>query len=99
MAAEIKDGIADDLTRAVEGDIATAITFEKLDAALGEGFGGGDDICGFRVAAQRDDWFVLEQEKDVADFFFFAEVDEPPLQAQARGVIYGAELDDRDQMH
>ena len=38
-AAEVEDGIADDLAGAVEGDVAAAVAFEELDAALGEEFG------------------------------------------------------------
>jgi hypothetical protein len=37
---------------------------------------------------------VFKQEEDVADFFFFAEGDELLLQAEARGIVDGAELDD-----
>ena len=77
----------------MEGDVATAVAFEELDTSLGEELGGRNYIRRFRVAAQCDDWRVFEQEKHVADLFFFAEGDELLLQAKARGVINGAELD------
>jgi hypothetical protein len=35
----------------VEGDVAATVAFEEFDAALGEEFGAGDYVCGFRVAA------------------------------------------------
>jgi hypothetical protein len=35
MAAQIEDGIADELAGAVEGDVAAAVAFEEFDAALG----------------------------------------------------------------
>ena len=50
-SAQIEDGIADDLAGAVEGDVAAAVAFEELDAALGKEFGRSDYVCGFRVAA------------------------------------------------
>jgi len=43
------------LAGAVEGDVAAAVAFEELDAALGEEFAGGNDVGGFGVAAQSDD--------------------------------------------
>src|SRR5208282_1174804 len=50
-SAQVKDGIADDLAGAVEGDIAAAVAFEELDAASGKEFGRGNYIGGFCVAA------------------------------------------------
>ncbi len=82
----------------MEGDVAAAVAFEKLDAALGKEFGRGYDVCGFRVAAERDDGRVFQQEKDVADLLFFAQSDQLLLQAQAGGVVDGAELDERNQI-
>jgi hypothetical protein len=40
---------------------------------------------------------MFKQEQDVAYLFFFAERYELLLQAEARGVVDGAELDDGDQ--
>ena len=93
-SAQVEDGIADDLSGAVKGDIAAAVAFEQLDAALGKEFGRSDYVCGFRVAAERDDRRVFEQEQDIADLFFFAQRDQLLLQAQAGGVVDGAELDE-----
>jgi hypothetical protein len=77
----------------VESDVAAAVAFEKFDAALGEEFGRGDYIGRFCVTAQRNDRLVLEQKQDVANLFFFSEIDQLLLQAQAGGVVNGAELD------
>jgi len=63
------------LARDVEGDVAAAIAFEEFDTALGEEFGAGDYVCGFRVTAQGDYRLVFQKEENVADFVFFAEGD------------------------
>ena len=55
MSAEVEDGIADDLSGAVEGDVATAAAFEAFDAAACQEFGGCYDVGGFGVPSQRDD--------------------------------------------
>ena len=75
----------------------TRFAFEKLNTALGEKFRRSDHVRGFRVAAEGDNWRVFEEQKDVADLFCFAQVDELLLQAQACRVINGTELDERDQ--
>ena len=73
--SQIEDGVAHDLAGAVEGDVAAPVGFEEFDAALGQEFGARDHVCGFGVASEGDDRRVFEQEKHVADFFFFAEGD------------------------
>ena len=95
-SAQIKDGIADDLAGAVEGYVAAAVAFEEFDPTLLQEFRRGEYVRGFGIAAQGDYRFVLQQEKDVADFFFFAEGDQLLLQFQAGGVIDSAELDNGD---
>lgn len=97
IPAQIEDGIADDLTGPVEGDVSTAIAFEDLDAALGKEFRRGDHVCCFGIAAERDHGRVFEQEQHVADLLFFSQRDQLLLQAQAGGVVNGPELDDGDQ--
>jgi hypothetical protein len=37
---------------------------------------------------------MFEQQQDIADAVFFAQFDEAQLQAQAGGVVDGAELED-----
>jgi len=41
---------------------------------------------------------VFEQKQDIPDLFRFAQFYQLPLQAQASGVVDGAELDDGDQI-
>jgi hypothetical protein len=77
----------------VEGYVASAVAFEELDAALGQLFRRSNYVCGFRVAAESDDGRMFEQKQDIADLLFFAQVDQLLLQAQAGGVVNGAELD------
>ena len=78
--SQIEDGVAHDLAGAVEGDVAAAVAFEEFDAALGEEFRARNYICGFGIAAQGDDRLMLQQKKNIADLFFFAERDELLLQ-------------------
>src|SRR5580704_11026018 len=93
VGAQIEDRIADQLAGAVESDVAAAVAFEDFYAALREKFGGSDYVGGFGVATERDYRLVLQEEKDVADFFFFAQGDQLLLQAETRGVVDGAELE------
>ena len=74
-SAQVKDGIADDLSGTVKSDVAAAVAFEEFDATLAENFGRCDNVSCFRVAAQGDDWRMLEEQEDVADLFFFAQGD------------------------
>ena len=81
-SAEIEDRIADDLAGTVEGDVATAVTFEEFDAAAVELLGRGKNVGDLGIAAEGDDRGVFEQEEDVADLSLFTEVYEFLLQAQ-----------------
>ena len=98
VSTKIEDWVADDLTRAMEGNVSAAIAFEKFDATLGKEFLRRDYVRGFGVAAKRDDWCVLEQEQDIADFSFFTKDDELLLQIETGDVVNGAELDKRNQL-
>ena len=75
-AAQVEDRIAHDLARAVEGDVAAAVALEQFYAALFQKIRRGDYVRRFRVAAQSDDWCVFQQQKYIADFFFFAKSDQ-----------------------
>ena len=96
-AAQIENGISDKLAGAVESDVAAAITLENFHAALGQQFGRGDDVFLLGVAAESDDGRMFEQQQNIADAAFFAQFDQPLLQAQASGVVERAELEDGDQ--
>ena len=93
-APQIENGITDELARAVESDVAAAITFENLDAALSQDFGRGKDVVPLAIATESDDRRMFEQKKNVADAVFFAQIDQALLQPQAGGVIERAELED-----
>jgi hypothetical protein len=80
----------------VEGHVATTIAFEYFYTALGQQFWGGQNVFLFGIAAESDDWGVFEQQQNVTDAAFFAQFDQASLQAQACGVVDGAELEDRD---
>ena len=54
-------------------------------------------FCLLAVAAESDDRRMFEQQQDVADASFFAQLDQALLQAEAGGVVDGAELEDGDQ--
>jgi hypothetical protein len=75
VAAQIEDGIANDLAGTVESDVATAVAFEEFNTALGQEPWRSNYVGSFRVAAERDDRRVFEQKENVSDFFFFAERD------------------------
>lgn len=60
---------------AVKGNVAAAVAFGNLNAAPGEEFGRGENICRFGVAAESDDRCVLEKQEYIADAVLFAEFD------------------------
>src|SRR5579863_4077770 len=96
-ATQIKNGISDQLSRAVKGNVAAAIAFEDLDAPLGEELGRGQNVLGLRVAAKSNDRRVLQEKNNVSDASFFAQPNQLFLQALSGGVINGAELENGDQ--
>jgi len=60
---EVDDGIADELTRAVVGDIAAAVGLVELDAGVCElGFGGEDVGFGVGAVGDGDDGGVLDHQ-------------------------------------
>src|SRR4051794_31890974 len=51
-SAKVTDGISDELSRAMEGDIATALSVEDCYAAFGESLAGGKNVLCIGVAAE-----------------------------------------------
>jgi hypothetical protein len=92
-SAQIEDRVRDQLSGPVKCNVATAIAFEDLNATLGKQFGRGQNVSSLRVATQRDDCGMLEKQNDIADAAVFAKRDQLFLQAETRGVINGAELE------
>ena len=80
----------------MEGDVTAAVTLEYFHAPPGQQLGRGHDVLLLAVAAESDDRRVFEQQQDIADAAFFAQVDEALLQAEAGGVVNRSELEDGD---
>ncbi len=67
---EVDDGVGDELSWAVVGDIAAAIGLVEFDAVFGElGFGGGDMGGGLWSSGDGDDGWVLDHQ-DAAELGF-----------------------------
>jgi hypothetical protein len=66
-AAEIEDGVANELAGAMVGDVATAIDFVEGDAAAQEELVRGEDVGAAGVAAKRKNRRVFEEEEGVFD--------------------------------
>ena len=96
QAAQIEDGVADELAGAVIGDVAAAIDLVQGDAAAGQQLVGGENVGAAGVAAQREHGRVLEQQKHVADAALLAQSDQLFLQAQRFGVVHAAEIERLD---
>ena len=79
-------------------DVPAAVAFEYLYPALSEQFGRSNDVCGFGVTAESNHRCVFEQQQHIPDEALLAQCDELFLQAQARGVIKHAELENGDQI-
>ena len=86
-AAQVEDGVADELAGAVVGDVAAAVDLVERDAAAGEEFVGGEDVGAVGVAAEGEDGRVLEEQQDVVDATLEAEIDE--LRLEAEGFVVG----------
>ena len=83
QAAEVEDGIADELAGAVIGDVAAAVDFVEGDAAAGKQLVGGQNVGAVGVAAKGEDGRMLEEQEHVFDAALEAEVDYFRLQARA----------------
>ena len=62
IAAQVEDGVADELAGAVIRDVAAAVDLVDLDALLREEFVAGKDVGAGAVAAEREDGWMLEEE-------------------------------------
>jgi len=91
---EIENGIADDLTGAVIGDVAAAIGFAKLDIFLPQNIFGGEEIFLASVAAEGEDMWMLAEEENVVDGAGFAGGDDAPLEGVGVGPGEEAEIGD-----
>ena len=64
IIVEPEDGVCDELSRAVVGDIASAIGLLQVDAELSEGAGVGEEVlgCGCTLADGDDGWVFDEDD-------------------------------------
>jgi hypothetical protein len=60
---KLEDRVADHLPGAVVGDVAAAASLEHLEAARAQRLGWEQDVLAARVAAEREDGVVLEQQQ------------------------------------
>jgi hypothetical protein len=65
--AQVQDGIADDLSRSVIGDVAAAVGGVEGDAGAGQEFFAGQKVFHVTVAAHGDGVGVLQQDELVGD--------------------------------
>lgn len=96
VAAEVEDGIADELPRAVVGNISAAIDLVDFDAAASQKIIVGKDVCARCIAAKRENRWVLKQNKRVSDDAGLACGHDLGLNAQAFRVGNAAELEKMD---
>ena len=96
-SAQIENGIADELSGAVESDIPSAITLEHFYSTLGKELRRSKNVFPLCIAAQGNDCRMFEQKQNVADAAFLAQFHQALLQAQAGRVVNRAELEDGNQ--
>ena len=96
VAAQIDDGVADELAGAVVGHVAAAVDLVQLDAAGGEELIAGEDVGAGRVAAEGDDGRMLQQQQRVADEACLARGNHAGLDGEAFGVRNAAEMEEVD---
>ena len=81
QAAEVEDGVADELAGAVVGDVAAAVDFVEGDAAAGKNLIGGQDVGAIGVAAKGEHGRMFEKQKNVFNAALEAEVNHLGLKA------------------
>ena len=67
IAAQVDDGIADELAGAVIGDVAAAVNLVEFDALSHKEFVGREDVAAVRVATEGEDRRMLEHQERIAD--------------------------------
>jgi hypothetical protein len=92
--AQVEDGVADELSRAMVGDIATAIDLVQGYAAGGEEGIGGEDIGAFGVAAQGEDGRVFEEKQHILKATGYDVRGDLGLEAEGFVVVDAAEIED-----
>jgi hypothetical protein len=92
LATEVEDGISDELTRAVVGDVSTAIDFVQFHSAFCEKVIAGKDVGAMGIAAERQHRRMLQQEQRVADKILLPCCDDPLLDGYGFGIGNATEM-------
>ena len=96
VRTQIEDGITNQLTGTVVGDVAAAAGFEQRHAGVFEGGFGREHVRAIvpDLGPERDDRRVFEEEELIGNLAGLARLDQPLLQRQAVGVGDDAEAAD-----
>src|ERR1700750_1173232 len=76
IATQIDDGVSDELTWTVVGDIAPAVDLVQLDASLGKQVVADEDVGARRISSEGKNWWVLQEEKRVVDQVLLSSCDD-----------------------
>ncbi len=93
QAAQIEDGVADELAGTVIGDVAAAVDLVEGDAAPRQQLIRREDVGALGVAAEGEHGRMLEEQKHVADAARGAQRDQLFLQAKGFAVVHAAEIE------
>jgi hypothetical protein len=96
VAAEVEDGVTDELAGTVVGDVAAAVDLVDVDAFAGEKVVGGEDVGARGVATEGENRWVLKEDEGIANAVGFACSDDFGLNAKAFGVGDATELEEMD---
>ena len=90
---KMQDGIADNLSRAMIGDIAAAVAGMEFDAHLPQPIAGNAQVFELAAAAEREHVGMLAQQQDVGHGSRLARGHQPLLQREGFGVADPAQVD------
>jgi hypothetical protein len=76
IAAQIDNGISDELTWTVVSDIAPAVDLVQLDSSLDKQVVAGKDVGAMRVSSQGEHRWVFQKEKRIVDKVLLASRDD-----------------------
>ncbi len=93
QAAQIEDGVANELARAVIGDVTATVDVVECDTAAGKKFTGGKDVGAVRITAQGKDRRMFEEQKNITDAVLLAHFNQLRLKTQRFAVVDAAEIE------
>src|SRR5580765_1583111 len=94
--AQIKDRIANELPRAMEGHVTSAVRLMQFNAIGGEKFTRSDNVLRARVAPQGNDRRMFQQQKSVGDALVLYQLNKRLLQFERNGILHAAEIQNID---